>query len=59
MLQKMYDPLRVKLHTRLRLQFSHVYEHKFKYGFGYTTNPICASRVEVETTDRSSPPEVF
>ena len=28
-----YDPLGVKLVTRLRLQFSHVNEHKFRYNF--------------------------
>ena len=29
-----YDPLGVKLLTRLRLQFSHLNEYKFKHGFG-------------------------
>ena len=32
-----YDPLGVKLFTRLRLQFSHLNKHKLRHGFGHTT----------------------
>ena len=46
-----YDPLSVKLLTRLRLQFSHLNEHKFKHGFRDTIDPICACRTEIETTE--------
>ena len=46
-----YDPLGVKLLTRLRLQFSHLNEHKFRHGFGDTINAICACGSEVETTE--------
>ena len=46
-----YDPLGVKLLTRLRLQFSHLNEHKFRHGFGDTINPMCACGSEVETTE--------
>ena len=46
-----YDPLGVKLLTRLRLQFSHLNEHKFRHGFNDTLNPICACGNEIETTE--------
>ena len=46
-----YDPLGVKLLTRLRLRFSHLNEHKFRHGFSDTINPICACRTETETTE--------
>ena len=35
------DPLGVKLLTRLRLNFSHLNEHKFRHGFNDTLNPLC------------------
>ena len=46
-----YDPLGVKLLTRLRLQFSHLNKHKFRHGFGDTINAMCACGSEVETTE--------
>ena len=46
-----YDPLGVKLLTRLRLQFSHLNEHKFKHGFNDTLNPICECGHDFETTE--------
>ena len=46
-----YDPLGVKLLTRLRLQFSHLNEHKFRHGFGDPINAMCACGSEVETTE--------
>ena len=46
-----YDPLGVKLLTRLRLQFSHLNEHKFRHGFEDTVNTMCARGSEVETTE--------
>ena len=46
-----YDPLGVKLLTRLRLQFSHLNEHKFRHGFSDTINPMCACGTEIETTE--------
>ena len=45
-----YDPLGIKLLTRLRLQFSHLNEHKFRHGFGDTINAMCACGREVEIT---------
>ena len=37
-ISSIYDTLGVKLLTRLRLQFSHLNEHKFRHGFAYTIN---------------------
>ena len=46
-----YDPLGVKFLTRLRLDFSHLNEHKFRNGFKDTLNPLYTCGVEVETTE--------
>ena len=46
-----YDPYGVKLLTRLRLQFSHLKEHKFRHGFGDTVSPICGCNAEIEDTE--------
>ena len=45
-----YDPLGVKLLIRLRLQFSHLNEYKFRHDFVDTINAMCACGSEVETT---------
>ena len=37
--------------TRLRLQFSHLNERKFRHGFGDTMNAMSACGSEVETTE--------
>ena len=36
------DPPVAKLFTHLRLQFSHLNEHKFRHGFQDTINAMCA-----------------
>ena len=46
-----YDPLGVKLFTCLKLQFSHLNEHKFRHGFSDIINPMCACRTEVGNTE--------
>ena len=46
-----YDPYGVKLLTRLRLQFSHLKEHKFRHGFGDTASPMCGCNAEIEDTE--------
>ena len=46
-----YDPYGVKLLTRLRLQFSHLKEHKFRHGFGDTVSPMCGCNAEIEDTE--------
>ena len=38
----------VKLFTRLRLQFSHLNEQKFRHGFGDTVILMCGFNVEIE-----------
>ena len=43
--------LGVKLLTRLRLQFSHLNEHKFRHGFNDTVDPFCVCGNEIETTE--------
>ena len=43
-----YDRYGVKLLTRLRLQFSHIKYHKFRYDFGDTVSPICGGNAEIE-----------
>ena len=45
-----YDPLGVKLLSRLRLQFSHLNGYRFRDEFGDTISPVCARRIEGETT---------
>ena len=40
----------IKLIIRLRLGFSHLLEHKFKYNLQDTLNTVCSWSLEVETT---------
>ena len=44
------DTKGLKLLTSLRLNFSHLNEHKFRHGFKDTVDPICKCGVETETT---------
>ena len=41
----------LKLQTRLRLNFSHLNEHKYRDNFMDTINPMCSCGLEPETTD--------
>ena len=45
------NDLAVKLLARLRLEFSHLNEHKFKHGFGGTVSPMCGCNAEIENTE--------
>ena len=45
-----YDIKDVKLLTRLRLDFSHLNEHKLRHNFNDTINPMCSCGKEPETT---------
>ena len=47
---KIYDPLGIKSLTRLRLSFSHLSEHKFRYNFADSLNPLCSCSLETEPT---------
>ena len=46
-----YDLYGVKLLTRLRLQFRHLKEHKFRHGFGDTVSPLCGCNAEIKDTE--------
>ena len=46
-----YDPYGVKLLTRLRLQFSHLKEHKFRHGFRDTVSHMNGINAEIEDTE--------
>ena len=46
-----HDPVGLKFLTRLRLSFSHLREHKFKYNFQDTLNPLCSCSLTVESTE--------
>ena len=45
-----HDITGLKLLTRLRLNFSHLNEHKFRHNFNNTINPMCSCSKEPETT---------
>ena len=44
------DTIGIKFITRLHLDFSHLREYKFKYGFEDMLNPLCSCSIEVEST---------
>ena len=46
-----HNPRGICLITRLRLGLSHLREHKFKYGFQDTLNPLCSCGNDVESTE--------
>ena len=46
---KIYDPLGIKLLTRLWLGFSHLSEHKFRRNFADSLNPLCSCSYCTET----------
>ena len=46
-----HDISGLKLLTRLRLNFSHLNEHKSRHNFKDTINPMCSCSFEPETTD--------
>ena len=44
------DSSGLKLLTRLRVNFSHLREHKFRHNFFDTLNPLCSCSLETEST---------
>ena len=44
------NPKGIQLVTRLRLDLSHLREHKFKHNFTDTFNPICNCGEDIETS---------
>ena len=45
-----HNPIGIKYLTRLRLGFSHLLYHKFKYGFLDAVNPLCSCSTAIENT---------
>ena len=45
-----HDPVGVKLLTKLRLQLSHLNEHKFRHNFKDFVSSLCDCGAEIETT---------
>ena len=44
-----HNPIGIKYITRIQLELSHLREHKFKYSFQDTFNPICNCSNDVES----------
>ena len=45
-----FNPLGLKLITRLRLGLSHLNEHRFKHNFNDCINPLCTCSLDIEST---------
>ena len=45
-----FDPKGLKLLTRLRLEFSHLNEHRFRHNFESCVNPLCSCSLTTEDT---------
>ena len=45
-----HNPIGIKLLNRLRLNFSHLNEHKFRHNFRDFVNPFCLCNAKTETT---------
>ena len=45
-----YNPSAIKLLNRLRVDFSHLNEHKFRHNFADALNPLCSCSLETEST---------
>ena len=46
-----YDPIGLKLLSRLRVKLSHLREHKFRHNFLDTINPLCTCSLEIESSN--------
>ena len=47
---EIFNPLGLKLLTRLRIGFSHLKEHKFKHNFQDSVDPLCSCGNDIEST---------
>ena len=45
-----HNPVEIRLLTRLRLDLSHLNEHKFRHNFADCVNPLCPCSIKSETT---------
>ena len=43
-----YNPSEIKFLNRLRVDFSHLNEHKFRHNFANTLDPFCSCSLETE-----------
>ena len=43
-----FDPIGLKFLTRLRLDFSHLNEHRFRHNFQNCLNPLCSCSLQIE-----------
>ena len=46
-----FDPKGIKLLTRLRLEFSHLNDHRFRHNFQNCVNPLCSCSLNTENTE--------
>ena len=46
-----HNPVTVKLLARLRLQLSHLNEHKFRHDFEDTISTMCSCNTEIESNE--------
>ena len=46
-----HNPMGIKYPIRLRVDFIHLRNHKFKHSFQHTVNPPCFCSLEAETTN--------
>ena len=44
-----HNSVAVKLLTYLRLQLSHLNQHKFRHGFEDTISPMCSCNMDIES----------
>ena len=48
-IHNVYNPVALKLLTKLRLGLSHLNQHKFNHNFQDCLNPLCSCSLEVES----------
>ena len=46
-----FDPIGLKLLTRLRLEFTHLNEHRFRHNFENCVNPLCPCSLNTENIE--------
>ena len=47
---RIHNSVGIRLLTRLRLDLSHLSEHKFRHNFADCVNPLCSCSIKLETT---------
>ena len=59
LLFSIYNPVGVKLLTRLRLQLNHLNKHKFRHDFADIFIPMCSRNTEIERNETFSCVDIF